>query len=227
MQDYRLHRKNYDRQSKRLFGLGVNDLIKIVDKSPEQKKFLKEYYNYSPLFNSNCAMNTLSKYIESIDFDFRYSKKKESFDYTCMMDKPIEELNENKCRKVFTLVKRYNKINADITRNLKGITINMSDEDTKDLKKALYDAFYEDFVNDMVAIVGNIKDCVNYLCWVFYVQNYSSQRSLLWYCFGDNIVENVKANSRHRYSVVHDEHGQELFGEKYTIVDNYIQDTEV
>ena len=80
-------------------------------------------------------MNILAKYVDSIDFDFRYNKVKESFDYTCMMDKSIDDLDVNKCRKVFTLVKRYNKINADITKNLKYATKNLSEEDGKELKK--------------------------------------------------------------------------------------------
>lgn len=35
MKEYREHRRCYDDRSRSKFGIGINDLIKIVDKSPE------------------------------------------------------------------------------------------------------------------------------------------------------------------------------------------------
>lgn len=110
MEEYKAHKRIYDRNCRIMFGMDVNDLIKIVDKSPEQKKFLRDYYRYSPLFNSKCPMNILAKYIEDIDFRYRFSKRKNSFDYTALMSCSVDDIDVVVARRVQRMAKKYSRL---------------------------------------------------------------------------------------------------------------------
>ena len=222
MIEYKQHKRTYDRNCKRIFGMGINDLIKIVDKSPEQKKFLKSYYNYSPLFNSDSAMNSLCKYIENIDFDSKYSKYKPYFDYKCLMSCEANELNKNTLNKVCVLIKKYNSMYKDITTNIALISKSVNDEDIEDVRKMMYATLFEDFSNDITFVVGNKGIPVNYVVYAMYEKLKTSQKSFLWRCFGDSLVENIKNNSKHRYYLIEDKNGKEYFGKKYSLIDKYL-----
>ena len=44
---------------------------------------------------------------------------------------------------------------------------------------------------------------------------------MLWYCFGDEIFQNIKNKSKHRYKVISNENGSEYFGIRCSLVDEY------
>ena len=44
MQEYKNHKRVCDTECMVKFGMGINDLVRIVDKSPEQKAFIRNYY---------------------------------------------------------------------------------------------------------------------------------------------------------------------------------------
>lgn len=68
---------------------------------------------------------------------------------------------------------------------------------------------------------SNVNMCVNYIIYVCYAIDSNCQKSLLWYCFGDIVANNVKNNSKHRYKVVENQNGRDYFGKKMTIIDEY------
>lgn len=221
MTEYRTHKKVCDRESKIKFGIGVNDLIKIVDKSPEQKKFLKDYYRYSPLFNSRCTMNILAKYIEDVDFRYKYNKERRVFDYHCFMTCNESELDKKVINKFNKLLNKYTRLNKDIIVNISTSSVYLDEEEYNEVKTNMFDGLYADFFNDCMSVINNTEQCVNYLIYVCYKLDATCQKSLVWYCFGDDIANNVKKNSNHRYKVVENPNGKEFFGKKFTIVDNY------
>ena len=223
MVEYKQHKRTYDRNCKRLFGMGINDLIKIVDKSPEQKKFLKSYYNYSPLFNSDSSMNVLCKYIENIDFDAKYSKYKPNFDYSCLMSCGVEDLDKRVLGRVTTLIKKYNAMYRDITRNVQIMSQTLNDDDFEDVRKMMYNSLFEDFSVDVVNVVGDHGNAVDYVVYSMYEKVPSMQKSFLWRCFGDSVVKNIKSNSKHRYYLIEDKNGKEYFGKHYTLIDDYME----
>jgi hypothetical protein len=221
MREYKQHKKAYNNMCYIKFGMGINDLIRIVDKSPEQKKLLKEYYQYSPLFNSKCSMNILAKYIEDFDFKYKFAKNTHSFDYTCLMSCDESEINKVTLSEVRTLLKRYTKLSNDITVNLSYLRRYLDADEAEETRGFMFDELYNDFFVDVVRILGNEQTAVNYVVYACYGFKNTYQKSLLWYCLGDYVAENVKNNSKHRYKIVQNDNGKPYFGKNYTLIDEY------
>lgn len=219
MDDYKRHKRVYNNLSMAHWGMSINDLIKIVDKSPEQKKLLKQYYNFSPLFNSKSSMNILCKYFEDFDFDFRFRKVTKKFDYRIYMSKDYKDLDKKKLARMFYLVKDNIRIYANI---IKAFAINkefLTEDERREERNLMISAFFDYFKDEVLELAGNSEDAVNYLVEVIYNQK-NGPKFFLWHCFGYDVAENVKKNSIHRYSIVEDPNGFEYFGRKYTLVDN-------
>lgn len=221
MKEYREHRRTYDDRCRVKFGIGINDLIRIVDKSPEQKKLLKDYHNYSPLFNSKSTMNVLCKYIDNMDFDYKYRKDKSAFDYHNFMSINESQLDKSILKSVNKVITRYNRIYKQRSINIKYVAMNLGEDDSKELKSRMFDDIFEDFTSEIVSICGGAVNAVNYMVYCLYNINKTAQMSFLWYCFGEQIVENVKKNSTHRYKLVENESGSEFFGKRFSIVDEW------
>lgn len=221
MVEYREHKKVADTECRIKFGMSVNDLIKIVDKSPDQKKFLRDYYKYSPLFNSKCTMNILAKYIEDMDFKYRRMPNTGSFDFRCLMSCDISELNKQKLNKFVTLIKRYIQITKNTSQNIDIASKYLSEDEKEDMRGMLFDSLYEDFRNDSLDLAGSSIEATNYIVAAFYTRDIRGQRSLLWTPFGDEVVANVKANSQHHYRIVENPNGKDYFGKKLTMIDEY------
>lgn len=221
MQEYKNHKRVCDTECMVKFGMGINDLVRIVDKSPEQKVFIRNYYKYSPLFNSKCTMNILAKYIEDLDLTQRRNQNRGEFDFRCLMSVTPDSLDKRTLGKFQKLLRQYTRLNRDIMQNISVAAPYLSEDELKEMKSALFDGLYEDFENDCLLIESNIDMCVNYVIYVCYAIDNNCQKSLLWYCFGDAVANNVKNNSRHRYKVVENPNGRDYFGKKMTIIDEY------
>ena len=114
MQEYKNHKRVCDTECMVKFGMGINDLVRIVDKSPEQKAFIRNYYRYSPLFNSKCTMNILAKYIEDLDLTQRRNQNRGEFDFRCLMSAPSNSLDKKILSRFQKLLRQYTRLNKDI-----------------------------------------------------------------------------------------------------------------
>lgn len=219
MQEYKNHRRICDTESIIRFGISFNDLIALKEKTQEQKNFIKNYYRYAPLFNSNCTMNMLARYIEDLDIQYKRGSKNKVFDFRCLMSMEPDNLNPKTVTKFRSLIKKYTRFNRDIMRNISMSQPYLTDDELNDMKSALFDCLYQDFLLDCLSIEHDIDICVNYIVYICYAIDTSCQKSLLWYCFGDNLVSNVKKNSNHRYRVIESDDGKEYFGKLVKIID--------
>ena len=220
MNDYEKHKKIYNNFSYAKFGMSINDLIKIVDKSPEQKNLITNYYRHSPLFNSKSTMNILCKYIENYDLDFKYRKPKSYFDYTIYMTKDIKTISFDTIASADIKVKYYRSKYHNLLKDLNVDREYLTDEEREEIRKIRLDYFFEEFKNDLLTISSSKEDIINSLIFIFYSRkNYPV--SMLWYCFGDEIFQNIKNKSNHRYKVISNENGSEYFGIKCSLVDEY------
>lgn len=219
MQEYKNHRKICNTECLIRFGISFNELLNLKEKTPEQKNFIRNYYRYAPLFNSDCTMNILTRYIEDLDLQYKRGVKNRTFDFRCLMSTDADNLDKKIIYRFRSLIKKYTRFNKDIMRNISISEPYLTDDELKDMKSALFDCLYQDFLLDCLSIEPDVNMCVNYIVYVCYAVDMNCQKSLLWYCFGDTLVDNIKANSNHRYKVVESSDGKEYFGKLVKIID--------
>lgn len=153
--------------------------------------FLDLYYRYMPVVYSDCVMNNLCRYIESIDFNIINKVRKK-------YDKNIYKLyladNVDFDESTYKLVK---KKCIEFNRALRGFT------NKRVYKKHQNDRYFEllpvnrgnYFKNTMDSLVSNVYELVNYLVLVFYKDYPSLNKDLLWNMYGKYIFNNIKSKN--------------------------------
>ena len=71
---YKKYENRYNLEAKFMFNMKMKPLLAKKDKTEEEKTFVKRYYKFAPLLNTNCIMNILCRQIEGTDFDIKFDK---------------------------------------------------------------------------------------------------------------------------------------------------------
>lgn len=199
------------------FGCKLKDLKQKQDKTVEEKQFLRNYYKYIPLFNSNCTMNNLARYVE--DYEFKENKSSKYFDYSCLMSNKDREFKKNICKQIQDVIHKFQH-NYPILLKKIGHDRDWGIEDTNTLgsdRESFFDGFFDYYKNELINILSNEEELVDYIIYVYYEQCKSADKSLLWELYSDVVLNNVKNNSDHYYKIVESEDGQEFFGKKFVL----------
>lgn len=182
-------------ECKHRFNLSVKDLIDKPRKIKEEREFIKKYYSQLPVIDSDCVMNNLCKYIESIDFSLKEKIKVGNSDYdmaNILLDKHITS-NKNTLQKVIKNIKRYNK-KVSSSGNLNNHTTSYGDKYSTDVdtSKNIQYEFLKDVMND---VCSNREELVNYLIQLSYDEKPKFKKELLWELYGDTLYERLKKNN--------------------------------
>lgn len=193
---YKKYVKGYDITCKQKFGIGLNDLINKKRRKRDENDFLKLYEKYLPVIDSDCVMNNLCKYIESIDFNIRHNLHiKDSDDtYKNFIQEDIPFDNE-KYKKAAKVYKQYKK-------TINQLSALNSKPDRSDFDEELYREVigkHEKFKREMNSICSNTEELLVYLVHLFYVENPNSSKEALWSMYGKYMYENVRNKVDHFY----------------------------
>lgn len=197
------------------------DLAEIKDKNESELTEKEKYYlasmNYrNPLIESDCEMNRICRYIESVDFDIKRFNSDKPYDYKIYMNDSIE--------KNMALYNSVKKAVKDFFRFLKE-DISMSDyssslkylpeEERKLMNK------YDLFKDTMTGICSNSSELVNYLVEIFYVDLKSSNKDILWRTFGKVMFYNVYNKSSKKVLIpqIEDDGEYEYLFDSYNILE--------
>lgn len=192
---YRNHVKRYNITCQQKFGIGLDELKQSKRKTKEQREFLHLFEKYSPVLETDCVMNNLCKYIESVDFGIKniinHNDNQEY--YKLMTSKEEIEFNEDIYNEVVKTFNFYKKsVNQLIsTTHQNGSVKNGFDEG---LSKSV-SAQYGKLKSKLFEVCSNEKELVNYLIHLFYIDQPNSNKEILWNMFGSCLFENVKRNS--------------------------------
>jgi len=173
------------------FGISLNELLNKKELNEKEQSFLNAYIKYLPVIDSDCVMNKLCKYIESIHFNIKdFLNKIENQDnfYELYMNLNIEK-NLYTYQKVFEEYKKFKKYLRDLN-NTKCFRTSLNNKQD-DEEKITTQSIYYKFKNDMFSICSNAYELTNYLVEIFYKENKSINKDLLWNTFGKYILDNI------------------------------------
>ncbi|MBY6842783.1 hypothetical protein [Clostridium botulinum] len=186
---YKKHIEGYNLSSKHKFGLTIDELIEEKDKTQKEKEYLKMFYEYMPVIYSDSVMNSISRYIESIDFNIKNKiniTDSKDIHLILMRNENIEDENTyNQVLEAYKKMKKELKNRNNIKNSSKK---NKFDEN---LSQEV-DSIYEKFKNRMDEICSNTSELVDYLIKIFYIEFPSSNKDLLWNIYGQYIFENIR-----------------------------------
>lgn len=177
------------------FKMSVKSLMDLSRKTPEQKQFIKRYYDYMPLTYSDSSMNLLCRYIESINFDI--SQKIKSVDNANI-------INIYKNNNFQYTTKQYDDIVSTLQSHIKGKRFDQMIPNDEDESKYSDDTIKEYNVdndsleNKIKKICDNPYIVVNCLVDYFYEHKISANKDILWSTYGKYMFNNVKQNTHNK-----------------------------
>ena len=187
----------------------------------EENTFVDYYNKFYPVVDSNCVMNRICKYIESIDFTIKQKVRSSSdFDYKMLMsDEPLkmrlttevilpivedtinwwkEEIKQNKGSKLEKSLK--NSINST------------------QKKQFTRETQYIELKSKLLEVCPSEETLTNSLIYIFYELKPSYGKGHLWILCGKQIYEHVRKNHSMIYFPIKEDNGiKEFLYEKYSI----------
>lgn len=173
---------------RQIYGIDLSSIQhKDESKLTEKEKYYLASMNYrNPLIESDCEMNRICRYLESVDFDIKHPKEHHEDIYNLYMCDGIEK-NINTYNSVKRSVKSFfQSLREDISMSDYSTSLKyVPDEEHKIINK------YDLFKDTMTDLCSNINELVNYLVEIFYVDMRSCNKDILWKTFGKTMFTNV------------------------------------
>lgn len=173
---------------RQIYGIDLSSIQhKDESKLTEKEKYYLASMNYrNPLIESDCEMNRICRYLESVDFDIKHPKEHHEDIYNLYMCDGIEK-NINTYNSVKRSVKNFfQSLREDISMSDYSTSLKyVPDEEHKIINK------YDLFKDTMTDLCSNINELVNYLVEIFYVDMRSCNKDILWKTFGKTMFTNV------------------------------------
>jgi hypothetical protein len=225
MKEYKQHKESSNRICRAMFGCRLKDTLRKKPKTDMEKKFVRNYYKYMPVFANKSIMNELAWYVENIDFDLKFYKYNNDFDYTLLMsNKTIIDINGEMYRNIKNLLKKYHQIyelNTHERKNIEedyefGYEFNEDEVNTYDQE---YKIIFQELENELYKVCSNKRELCDNIIYIMYTSFHNKSKSILWNLCGAEIVENLKSKSDKAYYPVESEDntGVEYLGKYYRL----------
>lgn len=180
----------------------------------DEINFMNTYDKYYPATDTDCVMNKVCHYIESINFDIKKRIRSTSeFDYKILFSNNFNESSINK--KIYYAIeeeiKNTFKFWQEKSKNKKNNKLKVSFDEDMSQEKFNREAECISLRMRLDEITSNEEQLTNHLIYLFYVGHPSYSKSTLWQLVGKQIYENIKNKTTEYYFPVKDENGSLKF----------------
>ena len=215
MKKYREWKVKYKDSCRIKFGISLDELMALKEKSQEQIEFLKRRELACPVIDNNSIMNMVCHHMEGVIQDINYEVKKQSENVTDLYKTAGVPFDKETYARVLGKIKESRKHIKEIRRDIKFRKKILYPEELNMIKN-----HHEYLLHQLYGICSNKQELVNYLVDIFYKEYPSYNKELLFSLCGKELFENVLQNSNYEYSYpVLDEQGDTCFqGKKYSII---------
>lgn len=173
---------------RQIYNLNLEELLskKKTELTKKEIYYLESMEYRNPLLETDCVMNNLCRYLESINYEIKKTKDLPRFNFDLYMNSSIAKDEKRFCEIKNEVQKFFSSLKDDISMSeYFSSSKYVPDEEIKCINK--YDIFRE----KMLSICSNADELTNYLVEIFYSHLKSKNKDILWKTFGKNIYGNV------------------------------------
>ena len=195
--DYRIKYKKYiencNKKCHRRYGISIEELYNLNDKTDDQLEFLYWYKEKMPFGMSDCSMNKICRYVESQFESYKTQlKKNSSFDYNVLKVK--RRCTEEHRKALLDLCNEYVKMISAYKRNKSknndkyedSTNVYANEEKSVDKRISMQKYFY----NKAKEICPNDDERLNIILDMCYL--YKNNKQFCWDCIGDLICKKLE-----------------------------------
>ena len=187
MHDYNTYIKNTNTKCLREFRISIDELLAVpeVERSEEQRSFVKYFYKRMPVGISDCLMNKLCRKVEEAFADPIVIKEVEDFDYS-IMKSGVGYTHEQ----FVAVTKLFEEYSNCVRRNAVVIERRTNSSfDVGDYKVSIVQRFVRE-ANKVCPNADVLRDVVLDVCY-----RKSSSKQFVWEIVGRDIVNGLLANN--------------------------------
>lgn len=207
---YKTHEKRYDEIAKCIYRTRLKKLLTKESKTPEEKNFIRNYHQFSPVLNTNCTMNILCHMIEDTDFDIQYNKN-------CVSLLPYYNLDEYKfdpeiLGKFRNMYRRFNDKKAITIVNQ--IFNNSDEEQADEIRMEILDSIRDELRAEYDELEMLPMDALTYIKALS--QSYSKFNwDFAWSLLDEQILNVIE--EKDAYAPVECADGEEYLGRRFKL----------
>lgn len=226
-QDYKKYVKKHNAKCQRYVGRNVNQLFEKVERTEEEKKLLYQYNKYMPVMKNNCIMNELCSIIEEADFNLKYFKQKEEFDWTILLNNDYEVKRRSALyARITDILQRYKDVQNDLAFSANALMdTSISSKELEEYVKEMKNINQMFFLEKEIEHIGLPREEIyNYFVDLIYTK-FKKGHHILWNIFPDQIFKAVSLGKM--VYPIRDIEGEYIyFGENYSfrVVDLNLND---
>ena len=208
---YKHHWNAYENVCEVRLGFSLETLLAKDEVTGMEQKIREEFYERSPLINSNSIMNLLCHYAENKIKELKFDSKKTNFDYRVYMN-PNFPVDENKLDKISLLLGKWQAFQ----RNSHDRPMDEFDEEEIQSK----DEYIKVLEREAYAISNNLSELTNLLIILCYEKNGENSKDFAWRMFDakgiiDNLIE--RSNGFIQVPIVDESGSYEYLGKRFII----------
>ena len=171
----------------------ILDEIKWDEKTEEEQKFIKDFFDFMPVIDYNSPMNKICRHMEkelSVINRIKTGKTPESVISLLRTSKNVSDdeiaVFDSYCKRFFKAKKEY-KING----SCKNVA-----ENEREMEAASFDQYKRLLKEEVIAYFVSSEKIANIAVEYAYVRNKRNSKSFVWELFGRFLVDNIIANTR-------------------------------
>ena len=219
MTHYNVSKRNYKQLCRVMFKCDLTELMRKKNKTSEESKFLYQYNRFSPLLKNKCIMNILAEYVEDTEFDNKWKKQGQPFDYKVLMSGNYDLDDKELYNQLKSIIKEFHKRHAGIIAERKSVETDIMFTPTDDIECYTQEitTLIEEYENKITSICSDARKTCDYVIDIYYRYFSTKSKIFIWERFGDIVVENLKSKATKVEYPVFDENGVDYLGKKYSL----------
>lgn len=191
---YKDHYETYDYYCNRKYGISMNELLGLKNRTEEQQELVNNYNKYNPLLETDCVMNNICRYMEKEIKEIKINANKTSpeYIYNALYNKNIQ-ITQDQINEMEKVYKKYKK-NRSGTNNIKNDSVE-AQQIMKPVEEDDLSYLDLDYISDDIQVLANLAVYVNYYLYP------KSPKNFCWDLFGKGIILNLYENSNHKFTI--------------------------
>ena len=174
----------------------LNDL---TGKTKEEKKFIKEFFNYLPVIDYNASMNKICRHMEKKLAIIGRLKLGKTPEEVIELMRTSVDINEEEIAIMDSYCKRFYKAKKEYKTNgnCKAVA-----ENDKEKEAATFDQYKKFLKEEILEYFVSSEKIANIAVEYAYIRNKRNSKSFVWELFGRYLVDNIIINSKEKGSVI-------------------------
>lgn len=164
-----------------------------IGENEEEKKFIKEFFDYIPVIDYNSPMNKICRHMENELSIINRLKTGNTPEAVIDLLRTSKDITDEEIAIMDSYCKRYYKAKKEYKTN--GNCKNVAEND-KEKEAATFEQYKKFLKEEIVAYFVNSERIANIATEYAYVRNKRNSKSFAWELFGNYFVDNIISNTK-------------------------------